>query len=209
MIDADFRRLAGRADVARLLSASYYEPGPELAEERVFESLEAAAGSVDSALGAAAKRLRHAFEATDEQSRLVDYIRLFHGPPRALAQPYGAVWMSTDPAVMQESTLSVLGLYRDAGFDMAEDFRDLPDHVSVELECLYVLLFREAQLRRQEEPEEARAAAAQRAQLLSEHLGRWAVPFSDAVTAAAQTAFYRELGAVTKQFIEGEIRALS
>ena len=36
-------------------------------------------------------------------------------------------------------------LYADAGFEMDEAFRDLPDHVAAELEFMYLLLFRQAE----------------------------------------------------------------
>jgi TorA maturation chaperone TorD len=103
----------------------------------------------------------------------------------------------------------VLELYRDAGFEMSEDFRDLPDHISVELECLYVLLFREAQLCRQEAGLEARATVNLRARLIGEHLGRWVGPFAEAMSVSAQTNFYRELAEFTRRFIALEQQLLT
>lgn len=197
--------LAARADMARLLSAAYYEPGPEFAEEALFESLLRASEVVSPAFGEVSGRLKRAFDTAEQDSLLIDYVRLFHGPPKALAQPYGAVWLSAERSLMQDSTKAVLDLYRDAGFELADDFRDLPDHISVELECLYTLLFREAQVSRQEADRHGVQRVLQlRARLLDHHLGRWAEPFADAIASSAQTDFYRELATLTRSFIAGE-----
>ena len=205
MLTDEVRLLAARADLARLLAASYYEPGEEFAEEQLFASIREAASSIDPALGAVAKRLESAYAEADRQELLIDYVRLFHGPPKALAQPYASVWLSmTTKTVMEDSTVAVMELYREAGFEIAEDFRDLPDHVSVELECLYALLFREAQARRDGQTDIQQAAATLRRRLLQDHFAGWLAQFADAVIAHAQTPFYRTLAELTRDYIDFE-----
>ena len=87
---------------------------------------------------------------------------------------------------------------------MSEDFRELPDHIAVELEFLYLLIYRENEAQRNGEPEALQAIAALRKRFLDEHLGRWIGPFADAVKTGAQCAFYRELAELTKRFVELE-----
>jgi TorA maturation chaperone TorD len=210
MLTDDVRRLAARADLARLLAASYYEPGEEFADEGLFASVREAANGIGPALGAVAQRLESAYAESDRQELLIDYVRLFHGPPKALAQPYASVWLSmTTQTVMEDSTVAVMELYREAGFDMAEDFRDLPDHISVQLECLYALLFREAQACRDGQAEFQRAAAALRRRLLQDHLSGWLAQFAEAVIAQAQTPFYRLLAELTRDYIALEVSSLN
>lgn len=210
MLTDEVRLLAARADLARLLAASYYEPGEEFAEEQLFASVREAASSIDPALGAVAKRLERAYAEADPQDLLIDYVRLFHGPPKALAQPYASVWLSmTTQTVMEDSTVAVMELYREAGFEIAEDFRDLPDHVCVELECLYALLFRTAQACRDGQTDKQEAAGTLRGRLLQAHVARWLPNFSEAVIAQAQTPFYRALGELTRDYITFEAAAQS
>ena len=205
MLTDHVRHLAARADLARLLAASYYEPGEEFAEEQLFASIREAANGIDPALGAVAQRLESAYAEADRQELLIDYVRLFHGPPKALAQPYASVWLSmTTQTVMEDSTVAVMELYSEAGFEMAEDFRDLPDHISVELECLYAMLFREAQACRDEQLDVQQAAAALRRRLLRDHLAGWLPEFAAAVIAQAQTPFYRSLAGLTRDYIAFE-----
>lgn len=197
----DFDSLAARADLSRLLAACYYQPGPEFSEENLFDSMHGAAARLDAGLAAQARRLGEAFGAADPQELLVDYTRLFLGPIEAPARPYGSVWLQARQGLMQDSTVAVLDLYADGGFEMDESFRDLPDHVAAELEFMYLLLFRQAEaLRNGDEQARQRFAGLQR-QLLDEHLGRWVVPFAAATAGSAQTDFYRGLAGLTDAFV--------
>ena len=198
----EFASLAARADLARLLAACYYQPGPEFAEERLFDSLSAAATAVDDALADLARRLGDAYAAADLQDLLIDYTRLFIGPVDTLAQPYGSVWQDARQPLMQDSTQAVLDLYAEGGFEIAEDFRDLPDHIAAELEFLYLTFFRQAEALRNGDAAARGCHARLQQRLLTEHLGRWVPPFAAAVRAGAQTDFYRTLAALTAGFIE-------
>ncbi|MCX7893144.1 MAG: molecular chaperone TorD family protein [Burkholderiales bacterium] len=200
----DVEKLAARADVARLLSACFYEPGNELGEERVFDALAEAAGRIDTALAADARRLGEAFAASDVQSLLVDYARLFLGPIQPRARPYGSVWLEVDEGLMQESTLGVARLYEEGGFEVAEDFRDLPDHVAAELEFLYLLLFNAAKAAAAGDDAALAPAAALRRRFLAEHLGAWIAPFAQAMRDGAETDFYRALADLAEGFVRRE-----
>ena len=199
-------RDAARADFCRFLAACYYEPGPEFAEEGLFESMEQAGALVAPELAAGARRLGETFAAETLENLLVDYTRLFLGPVDAPARPYGSIWLGPDRLTMQESTMAVLALYEEGGFDIAEDFRELPDHIAAELEFLYLLLFREGRGQRGDAAGEAGDPALLRKRLMGEHLGRWAGPVTEAVRAHAQCAFYRELAGLTGRFVAMEVR---
>lgn len=193
------QEFAARADFARFLAACYYEPAPEFAQEKLFDSMAAAGEPIGVEFAAGARRLGAAFAAEGIEELLVDYTRLFLGPVDARAKPYGSVWLGPDGLAMQDSTMAVVGLYEEGGFELSEDFRDLPDHVAAELEFLYLLLFHESRA-------SAANAVALKRRLLEEHLGRWIGPFSDAVKAGAQCDFYRELGDLTSRFVALEAR---
>lgn len=187
-----------RADLLRFLAACYYEPAPEFAEERLFQSMRVAAAKVDSALAERAHALGEAFAADDLPTLLVDYTRLFIGPVQPLARPYGSFWLSGEPVLMQDSTLTVRELYRQGGFDLDPGFHELPDHVAVELEFLYALTWRREQALRAGDADALAGVDALRARFVAEHLGAWAGRFVEAVGRGAQTAFYRELAAMTQ-----------
>jgi TorA maturation chaperone TorD len=204
MLAHDFDELSARADLSRLLAACYYQPGPEFAEEKLFDSLSGAAARLGADLESCAGRLAAAFAAEDEQELLIDYTRLFLGPLDAPAKPYGSVWLEGRQSLMRESTAAVQALYAEGGFEIDEEFRDLPDHVAAELEFLYLLLFRQAEALRQGDDGAAARSAALRRRFLDQHLGRWIGPFCAAVRDGAKTAFYRELAVLSESFVRRE-----
>ena len=193
-----------REDLCRFLAGCYYEPGPEFVEERLFESMLAAAQRIDPELADHAQRLGQAFAACDMQDLLVDYTRLFLGVPQALAKPYSSVWLTGQPELMQDSAMELLRLYAQGGFEIDPAFRDLPDHVAVELEFLYLLTYQENQARAQGDDQALQAVEVLRSAFLVGHLGRWLGPFILAVHDHAECLFYRELAEFTELFVRLE-----
>jgi TorA maturation chaperone TorD len=185
-----------REDLCRFLSACYYEPGPEFAEEKLFQSMWVAARQLDADLAERARRLGEAFAADDLQTLMVDYTRLFLGPVEALAKPYEASWRKTSEQSDENPHLALLDVYAEGGLEIDDEFKELPDHVAVELEFLYLLVFASNQARKADNADEALQA-----RFLREHLGAWAPDFSAAVAASAETSFYRELAGLTEQFV--------
>jgi putative dimethyl sulfoxide reductase chaperone len=187
-----------REDMCRFLSACFYEPVPEFAEEDLFGSMVTAASRIDPDLADEARQLGKAFAAEDLQTLLVDYTRLFLGPVQAIARPYGSCWLTQPEA---DSRSAVLDLYDAGGFEVDEGFRELPDHVAVELEFLYLLTFRRNDALRAGQADEVSALEELERQFLAEHLGAWVRPFSAAIRTGAQTAFYRHLAGMTERFV--------
>src|SRR3990170_6323491 len=204
MPDYDQEQGTARENLCRLLAACYYQPGPEFAEDKVFDSMLEAATRIHPDLAAQARRLGEEFSAEGHESLLLDYTRLFLGPSHIIAKPYGSVWLEGEKTLMGDSTMAVQELYRKGGFEIDEEFRELPDHIAAELEFLYLLIYRENEGHRNGEPEAVKTAAGLRKRFLDEQLGRWIGPFTAAVTAGAQSGFYRQLAELTDRFVKME-----
>src|SRR3990172_578150 len=144
---------AARENLCRFLAACYYQPGPEYAEEKVFDSMLDAATRIHPELAAHARRLGEGFSAAGSENLLLDYTRLFLGPSHIIAKPYGSAWLSGEKTLMQDSTMAVEQLYQEGGFEMDGNFRELPDHIAAELEFLYLLIYRENEALRDDNPE--------------------------------------------------------
>lgn len=200
----DHDKAAARADLCRFLSACYYQPGPEFEEENVFDSMLGAATRIDRDLAVQARRLGEHFAAEALETLLVDYTRLFLGPTHIVAKPYGSVWLDGQHSLMGDSTMAVLELYQEAGFEIDQSFRELPDHVAAELEFLYLLIYRENEARQTGATETLEAIRSLKKRFLDEHLGRWIGPFTAAVGNGACSAFYRELAGLTERFVKLE-----
>jgi len=198
---------AARAELLRFIAACYYQPCAEFAEEGLFDSMLDAATRIDPHLAAHARRLGEQFCAEGIENLLLDYTRLFLGPTHVIAKPYGSVWLTGEGGLMQDSTMAVLDLYEEGGFEMDGEFRELPDHIAAELEFLYLLLFRENEAHRAGDAGAASAIADLRKRFFDQHLGRWVGPFTAAVTAGAQSLFYRELAELTGRCVTMEASA--
>jgi putative dimethyl sulfoxide reductase chaperone len=96
----------------------------------------------------------------------------------------------------------------EAGLEVDEGFRDLPDHIAAELELLYALLFREARAAMTRDEAEGATAADRRRRFVAMHLGCWVGEFAAAVRSGAETAYFRRLADLTVKFVAMEGRGL-
>ena len=199
------RHLA-RADVYRLLSACYYQPDDAFLEEDVFSQLKTALAKASPGGVIDAAALDDCFKSSGVDVLLLDYSQLFLGPFEILAKPYGSVYLDGEKIVMGDSTMQALELYREGGFDVAEDFLEMPDHIAVELEFLYLLSFH---IGKGSDDEERARMTALKQKFLEEHLGRWVGALSEAIGKGAQTDFYKRLANLTEQFVREDLQALT
>jgi len=209
MSSRDLEQDLARETLCRLLAACHYQPGPEFGEERVFETMRKAAGRVDPDLLPIVRRIESDFTSRGPGDLLVDYTRLFLGPAGVMAKPYGSAWLETVPVAMGDSTLAVQRLYREGGFDLDEDFRELPDHVAAELEFLYLLIYYENRARRDGDEDRLNATIELKRRFLDQHLGRWVGPFTTAVRTSAESDFYRAVAELTDRFVRLEANGSS
>lgn len=201
MTETELHEKLAREDICRLLAACYYEPEQAFVEEGLFDNLLAAASRIDPAFVQHAQAMAESFRTTDAQALLIDYTRLFLGPTDILAKPYGSVWVDHEKTLMNDSTLALLELYTQAGFEMDEEFRELPDHIAAELEFLYLLIFRENEALRAGDAIQLTQAHDLKQTFLTQHLGAWVVPFTAAMRTHAETDFYRQLADLTEKFV--------
>ena len=195
---------AAREDLCRYLAGCYYEPDLSFVEERLMDSIQAAAARIDPELAQQAGMLAAAFHAVPRQDLLVDYTRLFLGAPQALARPYASVWLNPESQATQDSVLDLLKLYGQGGFEVDPDFKDLPDHLAVELEFLYLLTYQQNLAVATGDAAARQAVDVLRTAFLIGHLGRWLGGFILALHDNAQTGFYRELAEFTELFVRLE-----
>lgn len=196
---------ASREVLCRLLAACYYEPSLAFTEERVFDAMHLAAAQLDPDMAPLARQMGDAFSVEEPQSLLVDYTRLFLGPVDTLAKPYGSVWLEQRTTLMQESTVELLDLYAEGGFEMDESFRDLPDHIAAQLEFLYLLIYRENEARYNGDAAALATVEDVRKRFLEGHLGQWFGEFATAMRGGSQTIFYRTLADLTEKFVRYEM----
>lgn len=119
-----------------------------------------------------------------------EYTRLFVAP-RPLVYPYESMHRGPCPRVMGDSTLDVGRHYREAGLSVPAAWRDLPDHIALELLFVGTLAEAEAAGWQRHEPGAARAVADRERRFLEDHLLPWVPEFCAAVHRASSHAHFR------------------
>jgi DMSO reductase family type II enzyme chaperone len=118
-----------------------------------------------------------------------EYVRLFDvGVPRPPCPLFGGLYLRSRRAVMQEVTR----FYHHFGLSLDGESRELPDHITTELEFMHFLTFREVSAL-QREKDRGPYLRAQR-DFLQRHLARWVPQVK--VLAEKQRAFPFFLGLV-------------
>jgi len=131
----------------------------------------------------------------------LEYTRLFVGPYSLPTPPYESVYREPEPVVMGGSTLDVLKRYEEAGFRLASSFKDLPDHVAVELQFMALLCEEEAQAWEREDPTVALTLLRREEGFLRDHLARWVPSFCERVLSSTECSFYQAMASLARDYI--------
>ncbi len=139
----------------------------------------------------------------------VEYTRLFIGPGNHVA-PYAAVYLGGEGASLWgRETAWVKTFIEDSGFDYKADFHDLPDHIAVELEFMREITARQAQALDKGDEEKALDLRSRENEFLTKHLARWVPKFRAKIASNARLPFYREMAALTMDFILSEAEEMA
>lgn len=147
-------------------------------------------------------------EVCDELKTLVvDFSRLFVGPFKLLAPPYGSIYLEHSQTIMGDSTIDVRERYRQEGLKI--DLKEAPDHIAIELEFMYFLGFQEIEAIGNSDTKKAKSYLRKQADFLDIHLCKWVPQFTDKIEQGAQTEFYKNLAKITKLFIQSDLQNIS
>lgn len=207
-----------RANMYKFLSAAFVEPpsaallAPLLAEGFV--------GELEEVLGAAAvddlRQFVRGFQG-DYEGLDQEFQGLFMVPLGRYVTPYEAVYRDerevggarVQGLLMGPSTLAVKQLYREAGAAISEDFKDLPDHVGLELACMEFLCAAEARAWERGDLDEVHRIRGFQRRLLHEHLLQWVPALCGRIRETAPGPFYRGIASLTEAYLRREADALA
>ncbi len=155
--------------------------------------------------------LNNGFFQKPEQELLedlaVEYARLFLGPGKHIS-PHESVHHQRDDAqggqLWGQSTVEVKKFIESSSLTFKSDYTGLPDHISVELEFMQQVTLREEQAWAEQDKDTALSCLKNEKKFIEEHLARWVPIFCEKVINEAELLFYREMAALTKNFIEFE-----
>ena len=187
-----------RCEFYQLLAQCYYLPDEELIET-LKQSEEVAGWRRGGG--------ENTWRVGDIDSLKVDYTRLFIGPYRLLAPPYGSVYMEKNRMVMGDSTMDAKQRYQEAGLNLT--LKEAPDHVAIELEFMHFLIFKEIEALSNDDMNRGIDLLQKQKAFLQIHLGVWVAEFTRSVGDNAETDFYRRLAQATQRFVLDDLNLLS
>ena len=100
----------------------------------------------------------------------------------------------------------IAGFFRAFGLELAE--RERPDHISVELEFMYFLTYKEAYALQHHGRAKARLCREAQRKFMQDHLGRWAFQFARRLKEKAQGGYFGCLASLTEAFLSAEVGLL-
>jgi len=206
-----------RGHMYRFLSAAFLEPpserlvGPFLTGEFLKE--------MEAAFGPAAVEDLYQFAREfqgDHESLDQAFQGLFMVPLGRYVTPYEAVYRDERKVgdtrvrglLMGPSTLAVKQLYREAGMAISEDYKDLPDHVGLELACMEFLCQVEGQAWEREDLTEVHRVRHLERRLLHDHLLQWVPALCQRIRENAPGPFYRGIASLTVAYLSQESKTV-
>jgi len=186
-----------RAETYKLLSDCYYLPGSDLIKKVLAK---AQANEMFAEL---------ATQITDDcdiESLTIDFSRLFVGPFKLLAAPYGSVYLENN-RMMGDSTIDVRNIYKDEDLNVV--IKDAPDHIAMELEFMYYLALKQFEAIEAENCQDTQEYQQKQYAFLGTHLSRWVPAFVKEVQQHADTEFYKKLGKLTGAFVQDDLDTLA
>jgi DMSO reductase family type II enzyme chaperone len=201
------RRAVARSRAYATFARLFDYPDGELFEDvrngTLAEALRSVLAEVDPALAGSGNWAALREAGGDPDDLAVEYTRLFDvgssGPPCPL---YGGLYSGARMKTMEEA----VRFYNHFGLSMAESPRELPDHITTQLEFLHFLAFREAEaLDGDDDP-----GPFQRAQrdFVSRHPGRWVPQLRARLEKNGPMPFFVELVARLEDFLAHDARHL-
>jgi len=191
-----------RGDCYRLLSACFYQPQKEtFIQEEFFKNLEGLLRLISPDTAAHVSEMEKSFLKYSEEDLLVAYAKLFVGPNELLAPPFGSVYLDGKNMVMGDSTMEVINMYEEQGLTMDSEFRNLPDHITVELEFMYYLIFKEVEALEKSQWDVALDFIKTQELFFDKFLRQWVKPFCDKIRQGIDNEFYTSLADCVSVFI--------
>ncbi len=191
-----------RSESYRLLAACFYPPDDIwLNQENFFEDIASALTSICPNATNFPLQMKKSAVQYDVKDLSVEYARLFVGPYELLAPPYGSVYLDQGKRVMGDSTIAITKMYREYGLNIADDFKELPDHIAVELEFMYYLIYKEIEALQQDEHKERQSFLEAQKRFMASFLGKFAYLFCGKIKEGTSNKFYQALADCVSVFV--------
>ncbi len=200
-----------RCTIYRLFSTAFKYPGPETYQEfrdgvflaELFENMSSLyymLPLLQERLGFA-DQIQAALQNVPYKSFVDAYTQTFdYGVTVPPCPPHEGLYRKG--AERAELLLQLADFYEQFGLRVHPEAErpELPDHISVELEFLHFLSFKEAQARQQGAPEYLKGYVKAQADFLALHLNAWLPAFSTKLKESSRLTFFADVAGFAEHF---------
>lgn len=102
----------------------------------------------------------------------------------------------------------IQGFYKAFGLDVSDTEKERCDHISVELEFMHFLLYKQAYALENHGDEKVQVCMDAQKKFMKEHIGKWVPLFAVLFGRKAEEGFYCALSALTKEFLRLEMKLM-
>jgi len=206
---AEELQAAARSRLYDLLARAFAVPDPpfhQAVQEGVFAAQvwdNLAALSYPLALGDEADVRQQLGETAGHRELQSEYIRLFDvGTPRPPCPLYGGEYKKGRKGVMEE----LIRFYNHFGLHPSSRSREMPDHITIELEFMHFVIFREVAALHHQQDRTSYLRAER--DFLERHLCGWVPRLAERLRRQQPPAFYAALTRLAEAFLAADLRYL-
>ncbi|MEW6623087.1 MAG: molecular chaperone TorD family protein [Bacillota bacterium] len=142
-------------------------------------------------------------ERADSLETIVEFCRLFYGPHKVPAPPFGSYWLE-EGTLLGETTIAVKNTYNKWGLTLSPNAKTHPDHLSIELEFMYYLAVKEEEAREAKDYSQACQFLIAQQEFLQNYLLLWVYPFTEKVTYSTEMELFVGLSKLTAAFLKAD-----
>jgi len=198
-----------RSAVYRLLSQSLVYPTNEalcVLRDVDLPAALALVPTLDGALAALVEQLGQQVEGKSPGALQETYRHIFPHVESGDCPSHEMAYTAQNIFQETQDLSDLAGFFRAFGLELAEHERS--DHISVELEFMYVLAYKEGYALLHHGAEKARLCRVIQRKFLEDHLGRWAFRFAELLASKAEGDHLRAVAALTQAFLDQELALL-
>jgi TorA maturation chaperone TorD len=192
-----------RGDCYRFFAACFYLPQKEVfTQENLLEDLTMSLKKVCPEAAQFSLKMITALTNYSNEDVSVEYAKLFVGPFELKAPPYGSVYLDKGGRVMGDSTMEVIKAYQEQGLSIDDEFKEVPDHISAELEFMYYLIYKEVEALKRGEKKKALKWIEPQEAFFNTFLMPWVPAFCVRIKQGTDNEFYKSLADCFSSFID-------
>jgi putative dimethyl sulfoxide reductase chaperone len=137
-----------------------------------------------------------------EKELQIEFSKLFVGPFKVLASPYGSVYLEEGNTAHGDSTLDVIKIYQEENLQV--DLKEPADHIAIELEFMYYLASKEIEAIENNDLENANLYLNKQYSFIQRHLSQWIPEFTNSIISNTKNEFYKKMATALNLMIKEE-----